>query len=43
MSATFPLALGFSVTRRDFYLGTALTYLLLSALLRRDLHGARAR
>lgn len=32
ISSTFPLALGFSVTRRDFYLGTALTYLLLSAL-----------
>ncbi|THG32320.1 ABC transporter permease [Naasia lichenicola] len=30
VSATFPLALGFSVTRRDFYLGTAATWVLLS-------------
>lgn len=31
ISAMFPFALGFSVTRRDFYLGTALTLVLLSA------------
>lgn len=28
---TFPFALGFSVTRRDFWLGSALTFVLLSA------------
>jgi len=30
ISAVFPLAQGFSVTRRDFYLGTSVTYLLLA-------------
>lgn len=30
ISRTFPFALGFSVTRRDFYLGTSLAFLLLS-------------
>lgn len=29
---TFPFALGFSVTRRDFYAGTALTFVLISAV-----------
>ncbi|SDS32674.1 hypothetical protein [Microterricola viridarii] len=31
INLTFPFALGFSVTRRDFYLGTALTFGLVSA------------
>lgn len=31
ISMTFPFALGYSVTRRDFYLGSALTFLLLAA------------
>lgn len=31
INLTFPFALGFSVTRRDFYLGTALTFVLISA------------
>jgi hypothetical protein len=31
MNFTFPLALGFGSTRRDFYLGSALTFTLLSA------------
>lgn len=31
ISMTFPFALGYSVTRRDFYLGAALTFLLLAA------------
>ena len=31
ISAMFPFALGFTVTRRDFYLGTCLTLVLLSA------------
>lgn len=31
MNFTFPLALGFGSTRRDFYLGSALTFVLLSA------------
>ena len=31
ISFGFPLALGFGVTRRDFYLGTALLFLLISA------------
>lgn len=31
MNSTFPLALGFGVTRRDFSLGSALTFVLLSA------------
>ncbi|MBO1737154.1 hypothetical protein [Leifsonia sp. TF02-11] len=31
ISATFPFALGYSVTRRDFTLGSGLTFLLLSA------------
>lgn len=31
IATTFPFALGFSVTRRDYYLGTALTFILLSA------------
>jgi hypothetical protein len=30
ISTTFPFALGFSVTRRDYYLGTSLSFLLLS-------------
>ena len=29
---TFPFALGFSVTRREFYLGTALAYAITSAI-----------
>jgi hypothetical protein len=29
---TFPFALGYGVTRRDFYLGSALTFVLLSAM-----------
>jgi hypothetical protein len=32
MNLTFPLALGYGVTRRDFYLGTALTFVVLSAM-----------
>jgi hypothetical protein len=32
MNLTFPLALGYGVTRRDFYLGSALTFVLLSAM-----------
>ena len=32
MSVTFPFALGFGVTRRDFYLGSAVTFVLLSAM-----------
>jgi hypothetical protein len=32
MNLTFPLALGYGATRRDFYLGTALTFVLLSAM-----------
>ncbi|MEO5921843.1 MAG: ABC transporter permease [Pseudolysinimonas sp.] len=32
MNLTFPLALGYGVTRRDFYLGSALTFALLSAM-----------
>jgi hypothetical protein len=31
VTATFPFALGYSVTRRDFALGTGLTFLILSA------------
>jgi hypothetical protein len=31
IAMTFPFALGYSVTRRDFYLGTALTFILLAA------------
>ena len=31
MNATFPLALGYGATRRDFYLGSALAFVLLSA------------
>lgn len=31
INLTFPFALGFSVTRREFYLGTALTFVLISA------------
>lgn len=31
INLTFPFALGFSITRRDFYLGTSLLFLLLSA------------
>ncbi|MGV8882190.1 MAG: ABC transporter permease [Rhodoglobus sp.] len=31
-SITFPFALGFGVTRRDFYLGSAVTYIGLSAM-----------
>jgi hypothetical protein len=30
IATTFPFALGFSATRRDYYLGTALTFLMLS-------------
>ena len=30
INATFPFALGFSATRRDYYLGTAITFVLLS-------------
>ncbi|MCS5734801.1 hypothetical protein [Herbiconiux daphne] len=32
IAMTFPFALGYSVTRRDFWLGTALTFVVLSAL-----------
>lgn len=32
ISVSFPYALGFGVTRRDFYLGSALTFVLLSAM-----------
>ena len=32
MSVTFPFALGYGVTRRDFYLGSALTFVGLSAM-----------
>ncbi|MCS5721936.1 hypothetical protein N1028_06385 [Herbiconiux sp. CPCC 203407] len=32
IALTFPFALGFSATRRDFWLGTSLTFVLLSAL-----------
>jgi hypothetical protein len=32
MNQTFALALGFSSTRRDYYLGTALTFVILSAI-----------
>lgn len=32
MNSTFPFALGYGVTRRDFYLGSALTFVLLSAV-----------
>lgn len=32
MNLTFPLALGYGVTRRDFYLGTSLTFVLLAAM-----------
>ena len=32
MSITFPFALGYGVTRRDFYLGSSLTFVLLSLL-----------
>ncbi len=32
MNLTFPLALGYGVTRRDFYLGSSLTFVLLSAM-----------
>lgn len=32
MNLTFPFALGYGVTRRDFYLGSALTFVLLSAM-----------
>jgi hypothetical protein len=32
MNLTFAFALGYGVTRRDFYLGTALTFVLLSAM-----------
>lgn len=31
MNSTFPFALGYGVTRRDFYLGSAVTFVLLSA------------
>lgn len=31
ISITFPFALGYGVTRRDFYLGSALTFVILSA------------
>jgi hypothetical protein len=31
ISMTFPFALGYSVTRRDFWIGSALTFLMLSA------------
>ncbi|GAB3585554.1 hypothetical protein GCM10027406_34100 [Leifsonia lichenia] len=31
ISMTFPFALGYSVTRRDFYLGSALTFVMLAA------------
>jgi len=31
ISITFPFALGYGVTRRDFYLGSSLTFLMLSA------------
>ena len=31
IAMTFPFALGYSVTRRDFYLGTSLTFVLLAA------------
>lgn len=31
MNATFPLALGYGATRRDFYLGSSLAFVLLSA------------
>jgi hypothetical protein len=33
ISRTFPFSLGFGVTRRDFYLGTALAFVLLSIVL----------
>lgn len=32
MNLTFPLALGYGATRRDFYLGSTLTFVLLSAM-----------
>ncbi|MCW4386631.1 ABC transporter permease [Salinibacterium sp. SYSU T00001] len=32
MNATFPFALGYGVTRRDFYLGSGLVFIVLSAL-----------
>jgi len=32
ITATFPFALGLSVTRRDFFLGTSLTFVLLAAV-----------
>ena len=32
MNLTFPLALGYGVTRRDFYLGSTLTFVLLSVM-----------
>lgn len=32
INSTFPFALGFGVTRRDFYLGSALTFVLLAAM-----------
>jgi hypothetical protein len=32
MNLTFPLALGYGVTRRDFYLGSSLTFVLLAAM-----------
>ncbi|WP_291040373.1 hypothetical protein [Herbiconiux sp.] len=32
IALTFPFALGFSATRRDFWLGTSLTFVLLSAI-----------
>ena len=32
MNLTFPLALGYGVTRRDFYLGSSLTFVLLSVM-----------
>lgn len=32
ITVTFPLALGYGATRRDFYLGSALTFVLLSAM-----------
>lgn len=32
MNLTFPLALGYGATRRDFYLGSSLTFVLLSAM-----------
>lgn len=32
MSITFPFALGYGVTRRDFYLGSAVTFILLSVM-----------